>query len=68
MQLHSGIQAWSKSQSKYVQEAVIICETYIAKDLSKGYKLQKREDNSFECGYDPDLDVSQVLGQDEASY
>ena len=68
MQLHNGIWAWSMSPSKYVQEAVWICEEYAARYLSKGYRLPKREINPFESGYFPGLDVSLILGPDEASY
>ena len=68
MQLCNGFWAWSMSPSKYVQEAVRICKVYITKHLSKGYRLPKRADNPFESGYSPKLDVSPVLGSDEASY
>ena len=67
MKLHNDIWAWSMSPSKYVQEAVRICEEYVAKDLSKGYKLPKKADNPFKSGYCPELDVSPVLGPNEAS-
>ena len=60
MQLHNDIWAWSMSPSKYVKEAVRICEEYIAKHLSKSYKLPKRAENPFKNGYCPELDVSPV--------
>ena len=56
------------SPSKYVQEAIRICKEYIAKHLSKGYKLPKRAENLFKSGYCRELDVFLVLGPDEASY
>ena len=56
------------SPSKYVHEAVRICEEYVTNHLSKGHKLLKRAENSFECGHCPELDVSLVLKPDEASY
>ena len=59
--------AWSMSPSKYVQ-AVKICKEYVAKHLSKGYRLQKRANNPFESGYSPKQDVFPVLGPGEASY
>ena len=68
MQLHNGIWALSMSPSKYVQEAVRICEEYVARHLSKGYRLPTRADNAFESDYFPKLDMSPVLGPDEASY
>ena len=63
IQLHNFIWAWSMSPSIYVQEAVIICKEYVAKHLSKGYKMPKRADNPFKSGYFPELDVSPALGQ-----
>ena len=54
------------SPSKYVQEAVV-CEEYVAKYLSKDYKLPRLADNPFQHGYCPELDVSPVLGPNEAS-
>ena len=68
MQLHNGIWVWSISPSKYVQEAIRICEEYIVKYLRKSYKLPKRAENPFESGNCPELDVSPVLGPDEVSY
>ena len=68
MQLHRGIWDWMMSPSKYVQEVVRIFEEYVAKCPNKGYRLPKRAENSFTMGYCPKLDVSQVLGPDEASF
>ena len=56
------------SPSKYVQEVVRICKEYIAKHLSKGYKFPKRAENPFKSVYCSELDMSPVLGPDEASY
>ena len=56
------------SPSKYVPEAVRICKEYVARHLSKEYRLPKRADNPFESHYSPKLDVSLVLGSEEASY
>ena len=68
MQLHNGMWAWSMSPSKCVQEEVSICKEYVAKHLSKGYKLPKKADNPFEKGYSPYSDLSPVLEPDEAYY
>ena len=68
MQLHNGIWAWSISPSKHVWEAVRICKEYVARHLSKGYRLPKRADNPFKSDYCPELDVSPILGPDEESY
>ena len=64
MQLHNDIWAWSISLSKYVQEAVMICNEYVVSHLSKGNKLPKRAENPFKRGRSPKLDVSLVLGSD----
>ena len=55
------------SPSTDVQETARICEEYVAKQLSKGYKLPKRADNQFESDYCPELNVSPVMGPDEPS-
>ena len=55
------------SPSNYVQ-AVRICKEYIAKHLSKSYKLLKRADNPFKSGYCHEMNVSLLLGPGEASY
>ena len=68
MQLHNGIWAWSMSPSKYIQEAVIICKEYVARHLSNEYRLPKRAYNPIKSDYSPKLDVSTVLGPEEASY
>ena len=54
--------------SKYAHEAVRICEEYVAKHLSKDYRLPQRAENPFSICYCPELDVSSVLGPEEASY
>ena len=54
--------------SKYVEKAVRIGKEYVAKKLTKGYKLPKKADNPCENGYFPKWDVSQILVPDEASY
>ena len=56
------------SPYKDVQEAVRIGKEYLARHLSKGYRLPKRADNLFESGYSPKLDLPLVLGPYEASY
>ena len=66
-QLLNGIWTWSLSPPRYVQEAVRICKEYVAKHLSKSYRLPKRADNPFKSSCCPELDVSLVLEPDEAS-
>ena len=55
------------SPAKYVREAVI-CKEFVAKHLSKSYKLPRRAEDPFKIGYYPELDVSPVLGPVQASY
>ena len=68
MQLHNGIWVWSMRPSTYIKEAVRICNEYVAKHLSKDYKLPKRADNPSKIYYWHELNVSPILGPDEASY
>ena len=58
-----------------LNESIQVCprssknlEEYVAKHLSKGYRLPKRADNPFVMGYCPGLDMALVLGPDEASH
>ena len=44
------------SPFEYIQEAVGICEEYVAKHFSKGYRLLKRAENPFDMGNCPELD------------
>ena len=57
MQWHNCIWAWSMNPSKHVKKELRIFEEYIAKQLRKGYKLPKRAENPFECGYCPELNT-----------
>ena len=61
MQLHNDIWALLMSIYMYVQETVRICEEYVAKHLTKGYKLPRRAVNPFKCGHCLELDVFLVL-------
>ena len=56
------------SPSKYVQEAVGICEEYLEKHLSKAYHLPRMAENLFVIDYCLRLDVSLVLRPDEAPF
>ena len=51
-----------------MDDILCIHHEYVAKHVSKGYKLPKRAKNPIESGYCPELDVSPCLGPDEASY
>ena len=51
-----------------VQEGVRICKEYIAKHLSKGYRLAQKEENPFSTVYSPEMDMFLALRPTEASY
>jgi hypothetical protein len=70
MVLDNGIVAWSMSASKYVQEAYKNCKDFIEKnDNFKGkYKVTAKPANPFPTTFDADLDVSDPLMPEEASY
>jgi hypothetical protein len=66
--LPNGVMAWSMSSSKYAKEAMQNCKKHIEENFDDRYKLPKRAENPFAIGYEPSLDVTAVLGPDEASY
>ena len=65
--LPNGVEAWSTSPSKYVQERVKNAEDHLAKEHG-GAKLAKRISAPFVGDYKPELDMSPVLGPTDASY
>ena len=65
--LINGVDAWSTSPSKYVQEAVNNIEDHLVKEHG-GVKLVKHASAPFMRDYKPELDMSPVLGLTEASY
>ena len=62
LQLHNGIWAQSMCPSMYTLEAVRICKDYIARHLSKCYRLQNGAENTFSMWYCSELDVFLILG------
>ena len=68
MTLENGVTAWGMSASKYVQESVRNCETHLKENLHDKYKLTKSAPNPFVQGYKPEIDVSEPLNPEEASY
>ena len=64
--LPNGVIAWAMSPSKHVQEAVRNVEEYLRRE--HGRELDKRASAPFVKDYRPELDVSEVLGPDEASH
>lgn len=63
--LANGVKAWGFSSSKYVQQAVRDVETHL-KDTDR--KLPKRAPTPLSANYRPELDISDELDADEASY
>ena len=56
------------SASKYVTESVKNCETHLNEIMHDKYRLTKSAPNPFLQGYKPELDVSEPLNPEEASY
>ena len=65
--LHNGVQAWSTSPSKYIQEAVKNVEKYPHINCG-GMKLAKRANAPFSRDYAPELDISPELDPKRANY
>ena len=65
--LPNGVQAWSTSPSKYIQEAVKNVEEHLHNECG-GRKLAKRATAPFPRDYAPELDMSPVLDSKRANY
>ena len=65
--LPNGIQAWSTSPSKYIQEAVKNVDNYLHTNCG-GMKLAKRANAPFSRDYAPELDISPELDPKRANY
>ena len=68
VQMDGDVLCWSIIPSKYVQEAVCICQNYLKENLSDDYELIDNVPNPFLLGYEPCMDVYPLLSPDEASY
>ena len=68
MQLPNGVWCWIMSPSNYAQEAVQNCETHLKEHCNGNYSLLKDAVNTFAYHYEPELDVSESLDSDMASY
>ena len=66
--LHNGVWVWVMKPVKYIKETVRNCTVHLAANYGGQFKLIKKAENSFKMGYDPELDTSQVLEPDAASY
>ena len=67
MKMNNGVTAWAISPSKYVNEAVNSSEKLIQENMP-GHKHSSRATNPFPTDYDPDLDTTNELEEDQATY
>ena len=67
MKMNNGVTAWAISPSKYVDEAVNNCEKWIQENMPE-HKHSSRATNPFPTDYDPDLDTTNELDEDQATY
>jgi hypothetical protein len=65
--LPNGVNAWSLSASKYVQEAVKNVKDYFRRERP-GQLWPKRASTPYPREYRPEVDMSEELGDDEASF
>ena len=65
MKLPNGVEAWAFSSSQYVQAAVKNVEEYLNK---KGMKLKKGVKAPFTSSYRPEVDGSEELDDEGATY
>jgi hypothetical protein len=63
----NGVEAWTLSPSKYVQEAVRNCKKFVDANLPK-HSMPKAAPNPFVMGYVPELDDSKLLDAKAANY
>ena len=67
MKMNNGVTRWAISPSKYVNEAVNNCEKWIWENMP-GDKHSSRDTNPFPTDYDPDLDRTNELDEEQATY
>ena len=66
MKMNNGVTAWAISPSKYVNEAVNNCEKWIQENMPE-HKHSSRATNPFPTDYDPDLDTTVELDEEQAT-
>ena len=64
----NGVECWTLSPSKYVWEAVKNCEEFLKTNFDGKFSLPKSAPNAFVQNYEPEIDVSEPLDPDRASY
>ena len=67
MKMNNGVTAWAISPNKYVNEAVNNCEKWIQENMQE-HKHSCRASNPFPTDYDPDLDTTAELDEEQATY
>ena len=67
MKMNKGVTAWTISLSKYVNEAVNNSEKWIQENMPEN-KHSSRATNPFPTDYHPDLDTTNDLDEDQATY
>jgi hypothetical protein len=65
--LENGVEAWSMSPSKYVQEAVKNVKNYL-QEKEPGRPWLKKAPTPFSKDYRPEIDIPPELGVDDATY
>ena len=63
--LQNGVEAWGMSSSKYIQAAVENVKDYLK---PKGKQLPSKAATPMKSGYQPEMDTSDELDHEEASY
>ena len=67
MKMNNGVMAWAISPSKYVNEAINNCEKWVHENMPE-HKHGCRASNPFPTDYDPDLDTTAELDEEQATY
>ena len=67
MKMSNSVTAWAISPSKYVNEAIINCENWIHENMPE-HKHGGRVTNPFPTDYDPDLDTTNELDEEQTTY
>ena len=67
MKMNNGVTASAISPGKYINEAVNNCEKWVQENMP-GHKQGNRATNPFPTDYDPDLDTTNELDQNQAIY
>ena len=66
--LHNGVWVCVMSPMNYVNEAVKHCKVNLRENYSGRVRIFTRSSYPFPIGYDTEMDYSQELSQDTASY